>query len=271
MDNRNTTQLPNAHHTVGYAAKLDQTAEKFQHGTEHHEKGKKDEGQPAGGFDETPIARAPPGFSVKFTFHRALKLPMADINSMSSDPFVLATLTADLPTRHKQDPLLRFRSPTIRKSCDPVWNSEWIVANVPASGFALKIRIFDEDPADADDRLGDVHVHVDGLSESFQGIHEQHYKLKKRMGSKRAYMIRGCAAMFSKGLEMSGELIVSVELLGKTDTDNGGRMWTIGPCNWTRHTSPMVGRLAGTKAPGKDGAAERYGYALVSFNVPEDD
>lgn len=264
MDNRETTQLPNGHHSVGYAAKLDQTAEKLHHGADHHHKEEKDESQPAGGFDDTPITRAPPGFDVKFTFHRALKLPMADINSMSSDPYVLATLTTDLPTRHKQDPPLRFRSPTIRRTCDPKWNSEWVVANVPASGFALKVRIYDEDPADHDDRLGNVHVHVDSLGQDFQGIHEQHYKIKKRMGSKRAYLIRGCASMFSK-LDMSGELVVSVELLGKTETDNGGRMWTIGPCNWTRHTSPMVGRLAGTKAPGKNGAAERYGYALLSL------
>lgn len=265
MDNEKPTQQSNGHRSVGYATKLDQKAEKLQGKAAKYGKGKKDDSQPAGGFDDTPIPRAPPGFDVRFTFHRALKLPMADINTMSSDPYVLATLSTDLPPRHKQDPPVRFRTPTIRKNCDPEWNSEWIVANVPASGFKLKARLYDEDPADHDDRLGNVHVQVDSLSQGFQGIHEQHYKVKKRMGSKRAYFIRGCAAMFSRGVHMSGELVVSVEVLGKTDTDNGGRLWTIGPCNWTKHLSPMVGRLAGTKEPGKDGKTEQYGYFPPDF------
>ena len=258
MDGEKAVSQPNGHRTVGYASKLDRKADSFQ---EKHGKGKKenDDGdKPAGGFDDTAVPPAPPGYNVKFTFHRALKLPMADINSMSSDPYVLATLNTSLPTRHKQDPSMVFRTPTIRRSCDPEWNAEWIVANVPANGFALKARIYDEDPADHDDRLGNVHVHVDSLTENFAGIKEQHYKIKKRMGSKRAYLIRGCAAMFNRGLHMSGELVVSVEVLGKTETDNGGRVWTVGPCNWSQHLSPMIGRIAGTTEPGKDGKAERY-------------
>ena len=257
MGEEKSVSQSKGHRSIGYATKFDQKADSFK---EKHSKGKKKDegGQPAGGFDDTTIPRAPPGFNVKITFHRASKLPMADINSMSSDPYVLATLNTSLSTRHKQDPPMIFRTPTIRRTCDPEWNSEWIVANVPANGFALKARIYDEDPADHDDRLGNVHVHVDSLSENFGGIREQSYKIRKRMGSKRAYLIRGCAAMFNRGLHMSGELVVSVEVLGKTDTDNGGRVYTVGPCNWSQHFSPMIGRLAGTREPGKDGKTERY-------------
>ena len=257
MDGEKSVTQPNGHKSVGYASKLDHKADSFH---EKHGKGKKKDegGKPAGGFDDTAVPRAPPGYNVKITFHRASKLPMADINSMSSDPYVVATLNTNLPTRHKQDPPMRFRTRTIRRSCDPEWNAEWIVANVPAHGFALKARIYDEDPADMDDRLGNVHVHVDSLTQDFGGIREQPYKIKKRMGSKRAYLIRGCAAMFNRGLSMSGELVVSVEVLGKTDTDNGGRAWTVGPCNWSQHLSPMIGRIAGTTEPGKDGKTERY-------------
>ena len=260
MDEEKVTSQPNDHRSVGYATKFDQKAESLQAKADKHGKGKKEDhaAQPAGGFDDTAIPQAPPGFNVKFTFHRALKLPMADINTMSSDPYVLATLSTSLPTRHKQDPPMRFRTPTLRRTCEPEWKSEWIVANVPANGFELKARIYDEDPADHDDRLGNVHIHVDRLGEDFGGIKEQPYKIKKRMGSKRAYIIRGCAAMFNRGLHMSGALVISVEVLGKTDTDNGGRLWTVGPCSWSQHLSPMVGRLAGTKQPGKDGKTERY-------------
>ena len=268
MDNEKVAAQPNGHRSVGYAIKFDQKAEDLKAKKDQHGKGKeKDDSQPAGGYDDTSVPSEPPGYTVKFTFHGATKLPMADINSMSSDPYVLATLYTDLPTRHKQDPAMQFRTPTIRKNCDPEWNAEWIVANVPASGFELKARIYDEDPADHDDRLGNVHVKVDSLGQKFQGIKEQSYKIKKRMGSKRAYLIRGCAAMFSRETHMSGTLVVSVEVLGKTDTDNGGRMWTIGPCNWSKHLSPMVGRLAGTKDIGKDGKTEKYSYDLPR-NVP---
>ena len=273
MEAEKVTAQPNAHRTVGYATKFDQKADELKaktdkFGKDKDKEKKKDDKKPAGGFDNTSIPRAPPGYTVKFTFHRADKLPMADINTMSSDPYIVATLNTDLPTRHKQDPAMRFRTTTIRRSCDPVWNDYWIVANVPASGFYLKARIYDEDPADHDDRLGNVHVRVDSLGENFQPIREQAYKIKKRMASKRAYLIRGCAAMFSRGIHMSGDVVLSIEVLGKTDTDNGGRMWTVGPCHWTKHLSPMVGRLAGTKEPGKDGKAERYSYAPLHLANP---
>ena len=255
---------PNGHRTDAIGTKfVDKTGE-LQDKAAQHGKGPKKEGsQPAGGLDKTPIPSRPPGYTVKFTFHRATNLPMADINTLSSDPYVKAILKTELPTRHKQDPDMQFRTATIRRDTEPVWNAEWIVANVPSSGFELKARIYDEDPADHDDRLGNVHVHVESLNENWGGIKEHAYQIKKRMGSKRAYMIRGCAAMFLRGLHMSGELLISVEVLGRTDTDNGGRPWTIGPCNWTQHLSPMIGRLAGTKEPGqsKEGQTEKYKYA----------
>lgn len=248
---------PNGHRSDAIATKVVNLQEKKPHISE-----KKKDKPPAGGHDETPIPKAPPGFTLKFTFHRAANLPMADINSLSSDPYILAQLNTDLPTRHKQDPHMRFRTPTIRRSTDPVWNCEWIIANVPASGFALKARIYDEDPADHDDRLGNVHVHVDEIGEGWVGIKEQEFRIKKRMGSKRAYLIRGCASMLSSNVPLSGTLVMSVELLGRTEGDHGGRVWTVGPCAWSQHFSPMIGRLAGTKDPGKDGAAEKYKYAV---------
>ena len=262
-DREHQKKQPSGNASAGYAEKVVHKADSFQQKASKYGKGEKANDQPAGGYDDSPIPRARPGFTVKFTFHRATSLPMADINSMSSDPYVLAQLNTHLQTRHKQDPHMRFRTPTIRRSTDPVWNAEWAVANVPASGFALKARIYDEDPADHDDRLGNVHVHVDNISEDWDGIKEQPFKIKKRMGSKRAYLVRGCAAMFSSSIKLSGELIVSVEVLGRTDADDGGRTWTIGPCNWSQHLSPMIGRLTGTKEPGAEGKSEKYKYVLI--------
>ncbi|KAF2740477.1 hypothetical protein EJ04DRAFT_482534 [Polyplosphaeria fusca] len=208
---------------------------------------------PAGGFDDTPLPKAPPGYTIKITFHRASHLPLADINTLSADPFIVAELNTGLPTRHKEDPPLQFRTPTIRQNTDPEWNTQWIVANVPAAGFRLKCRIYDEDPADHDDRLGNVHVNVGQISPTWPGIKEQSYPLKKRMASKRAYFLRSLAVCLGKVEHMSAFLFVSVEVLGKTQDENGGRAYTIGPQYWIRHYSPLLGRLLGQKEPRKEG------------------
>jgi Ca2+-dependent lipid-binding protein len=244
--------ISNGHPADKYAPILADQVDKLHEKKDAHKHDKAPEGAkeekkgPAGGFDSTPIPRAAPGYTLKFTFHRATNLPFADLNSLSSDPFIVATLNTDLQKRHKQDPDMKFRTPTIRRNTSPEWNCDWIVAHVPASGFFLKCRIYDEDPADHDDRLGNVHVRASGIGEQWSGIHKQPYKIKKRMGSKRAYMFRWCAAMFSKDIQMSGEVFISVESLGRSE-GNGGRTYTIGPQYWTKHYSPLIGRLTGTK------------------------
>ncbi|KAF2683462.1 C2 domain-containing protein [Lentithecium fluviatile CBS 122367] len=219
---------------------------------------KKEKG-PEGGFDDTPIPRAPPGYTLKITLHRATNLPLADINTLSADPFIVAELTTSLPTRHKEDPPLQLRTPTIRQSTDPVWNTQWIVANVPASGFRLKCRIYDEDPADHDDRLGNAHIVADNINESWPGIKDQPHPIKKRMGSKRAYLLRALAVCFNKVEHMNGSMYVSVENLGRTSDENGGRVYTLGPQFWIRHYSPLLGRLLGQKEPSGGEVSRRTG------------
>ena len=245
-------QAPGTHRTDPYAEKLEKKVENLQQKRDNVTHKQEQSKGPAGGFDDTPIPSAPPGYTLKFTFHRASHLPFADLNTLSSDPFVSAQLKVALPTRHKQDPPLRFRSRTIQKTVEPEWNAEWIVANVPSSGFDLKIRLYDEDPSDHDDRLGNVHINVNGISEQWPGIKEETYKVEKKGGSKRAYVLRGCWAVFNKGFRLSGEMVVSVELLGRTEGEHGGRVWTVGPCSWTRHFSPMIGMMVGTKDTGED-------------------
>ncbi|KAF2863489.1 hypothetical protein K470DRAFT_193144, partial [Piedraia hortae CBS 480.64] len=203
--------------------------------------------QPAGGYDSTPIPPCPSGYTLKITIHGAEHLPMADISSFSSDPYVLAELNSATPTRHKEDPPLRFRTPTVRNSTDPQWNETWIVANVPSTGFRLKFRIYDEDHSNHDDRLGNVKIYVDSLSDSWPGIHKSRNEIKIRSGSKRAYAMRIMAACMHKAKHVRGFLIVSVDLLGRTGDDGqSGRMYTVGPCRWIRHYDPMLGRITNT-------------------------
>lgn len=209
----------------------------------------KDKKNPPGGFDKTPIPSAEDGYTVRFTFHRADNLPISDINTLSSDPYIQASLTSRLRKRHKEDPDLVLRTPTVHKRTDPKWDYHWTVAGVPSTGFKLKCRIYDEDPSDHDDRLGNVTIHVDGISENWDGVKDRAYDIKKRMGSKRAYLLRGCVAMFNSDMHMGGRLHVSMEVLGESEPPHG-RMYTLGEVSWTKHYSPMIGRIVGTKAPG---------------------
>ncbi|USW57843.1 Putative C2 domain-containing protein [Septoria linicola] len=205
---------------------------------------------PSGGYDSIPIPKRPSGYTVKITIHRAENLPMADINGFSSDPYCLAQLNTDTPTRHKEDPNLRWRTSTVRKNTTPEWEECWIVANVPSSGFKLKIRIYDEDPADRDDMLGKVHLSVPHLDESWQGIKNEGYKLLAHNGSIRAYALQAVTTCFREDKRFRGVLYVSCEMIGRTAEDGqDGRLYTIGPCRWIRHYSPILGRLANIKEP----------------------
>lgn len=239
-----------------HQGKLDKAKEKVKKGKEKVTK------EPPGGYDATPIPSARDGYTVKFTFHRAENLPMSDLNSRSTDPYIHATLTSALEKRHKEDPDVVLRTPTVHVNTSPVWNYEWTVAGVPSRGFRLKCRLYDEDSSDHDDRLGNVTVQIDRIGPNWEGIRNKSFDIKKRMGSKRAYFIRGCAAMLSNDVSMDGRLWLSAEVISRSDKPHG-RMYTVGKTSWVKHYSPMIGRLAGTKAPGSDnstdgGKTERY-------------
>ncbi|EAQ83115.1 hypothetical protein CHGG_10933 [Chaetomium globosum CBS 148.51] len=204
--------------------------------------------KPPGGFDATPLPDAPQGYTVKITFHRAYNLPVADLHLRSSDPFIHATLTAAVPRRHKEDPLLTRRTKTIRRSTEPVWDEDWVVANVPASGFVLKCRLYDEDWPDHDDRLGNVTIRVPHVDENWEGLgpNGRVYEVKKRAGSKRAYFYHGVTAAVCRDHGVTPRLHVSMQVLGKSDPPHA-QMYTVGPTTWVKHYSPMIGRLAGVR------------------------
>ncbi|ODA77827.1 hypothetical protein RJ55_06429 [Drechmeria coniospora] len=204
--------------------------------------------KPPGGFDTTPLPDAPPGYTVRFCFCGATNLPPADFSTISSDPFLTATLKASNPKRHKEDPDLVHRTRTLRRTTEPEWNEEWIVANVPASGFTLKCRLYDEDSPDKDDRLGNVTIKVPHISDKWEGMPPpgQAFGAKKRMMSKRAFLVKGVATIFSKDAHMTPRLTVSMEILGRSDAPHA-QMHTLGPTRWIKHFSPMIGRLTGTK------------------------
>ncbi|RDA85667.1 hypothetical protein CP532_4653 [Ophiocordyceps camponoti-leonardi (nom. inval.)] len=204
--------------------------------------------RPPGGIDKTPLPDAPPGFTLRFCFLRAANLAPGDLSTASSDPYLTATLKAGNPKRHKEEPDLTHRTPTVRRTTEPEWNDEWIVANVPPSGFTLKCRLYDEDSADKDDRLGNVTVKVPGLSASWPGwpAPGREFGAKKRMMSKRAFVLKGITNLLRSGRHMTPRLTISVEVLGTSQPPHA-QMYTVGPTTWVKHFSPMIGRLIGTK------------------------
>jgi hypothetical protein len=208
----------------------------------------KEKSKPPGGFDPTPLPDAPQGYTLKITFHRAFNLPVADFHLKSSDPFILATLIAAVPRRHKEDPLLTHRTRTLRRTTEPAWEEEWVVANVPSSGFMLKCRLYDEDWPDHDDRLGNVTIQVPHVDENWEGFGPDGrvFEVKKRSGSKRAYLVRGATVAICRKGSITPRLHIGIEVLGKSDPPHA-QMYTVGPATFVKHYSPMIGRLTGVK------------------------
>lgn len=210
--------------------------------------------KPPGGYDPTPLPDAPPGYTVKFTFHRATNLPIADIGTRAADPFVHATLTTSLPKRHKEDPDLTHRTPTQRRTTEAVWEDDWIVANVPSSGFRLKCRLYDEDWPDHNDRLGNVTFFVSSLDENWKGFSQREFPVKKRVGSKRAYLLKAVTSALCQDESMTPSLFVSAVMLGKSNSPPHAQIYTVGPTSYFRHFSPMIGRIAGIQVDQVDDA-----------------
>jgi Ca2+-dependent lipid-binding protein len=152
---------------------------------------------------------------------------MADYGARTSDPFLHARFLTSTPSRHKEDPPLTFRTQTRHRTVEPTWDASWVLANVPSSGFTLKVHVFDEDPDDHDDRLGSLHIHEHRIDEGYKGFDHRSFELKKRSASWRAYAIRWVAVGCGKK-EMHAKVLISIENLGKTEAKDG-RVHTVGP------------------------------------------
>ncbi|EWY80870.1 hypothetical protein FOYG_16787 [Fusarium oxysporum NRRL 32931] len=203
---------------------------------------------PPGGFDTTPFPDAPQGYTIRFIFHSASNLPPADFLTASSDPFLHATLRGTQPKRHKEDPDLVHRTRTIRRTTEPKWEEEWVVANVPPTGFTLKCRMYDEDFPDHDDRLGNVTIKIPSISKDWRGIPwpGRVFEAKKRVMSKRAYITKAVTSVVNRDVHLTPYLRLSMELLGPSDPPYA-QMYTVGPTTWVKHFSPLIGRIAGVK------------------------
>lgn len=211
--------------------------------------------KPQGGYDSTPLAPCTSRtYTLRITFHKATNLPVADFGSQTSDPFILAQATTSHKLRHSQDPYLRFRTNTVRKTLEPVWEAPWVIAGVPEDGLKLSVRIYDEDPEDHDDRLGKLEINTGPIDEKWQGFKKKSFKVKKTGADLRAYALRWTCVMLA-GHDLHAHVVISIEMLGQTKREMG-KAYTINGF-WWKHYSPVIGRLTGTKARDDQGV-ERY-------------
>ncbi|KAI0326896.1 hypothetical protein GY45DRAFT_54140 [Cubamyces sp. BRFM 1775] len=205
-------------------------------------------------------------YTCEIVFHSAANVPLADLNDLSSDPYIAATLIPNEPgtsgPNSKTPQSISYRTPTARRSLNPTFNARWIVAGIPSSGFALSLSLRDEDPGDHDDTLGkavisfpDPHKDTgDGAQELKEGWDsgEREYKVHKRHGSLRTRLGTYVAKVVTRGgVGHRVRVFVSVRVLGPTprvEGEDAGRVYTLGPHVFVRHFSPLATHLTSVKS-----------------------
>lgn len=107
---------------------------------------------------------------------------------------------------------------------------------MPRAGTRLRVELLDEDFRDHDDKLGHVVVDFAELANWGQGeeggVNEVWYKLRKKGASKKAAVLRLCAAGIKKGEGRTARVLVRIEVKGETRLEKEkdvGRAFTLGP------------------------------------------
>ncbi|KAJ7623613.1 hypothetical protein FB45DRAFT_926241 [Roridomyces roridus] len=185
---------------------------------------------------------SPPTYTLQITFDRAKNLPVADIRTLSCDPYVVASILVP-----DAEPL-KFRTPTVHRTRDPTWDSTWLVCGVPASGFKLLMTLYDEDPNAklSVDRQGKALAHFgpEEMKEGYESI-EKEYQLQKRRGDLHPYVLTYLSALLpGQKLRKHNRVIASVRVIRKDRGSAEGRgLFTLGPNNYSRHFSPLIGSM----------------------------
>ncbi|KAF3928047.1 hypothetical protein AA313_de0201886 [Arthrobotrys entomopaga] len=205
-------------------------------------------------------------YDLAIRFHSVSNLPVADLGKFSSDPYLKIKLAVS-PKKTTEtgwhaikektgpdpdDPVIVFRTPTHHQTLNPIFPPQtfWVVGNIPESGFSMTVICRDEDPSNQDDGLGKTKIEIEEVTGS--GWKKEHMKieLKRRNGggSWRAFAFSPVINVINGQKISSGRPVVdmSIEVIGETK-DNAGRSfpYTSGPAYFSKHFSPLAGRIAG--------------------------
>ncbi|KAI5852778.1 C2 domain-containing protein [Morchella snyderi] len=195
----------------------------------------------------------PKTYDVAITFRSASNLPIADLGTLASDPYAAATLTTPVSIRDpEKSPPLHFRTPTVRTTTNPVWECRWDLSNVPREGTKLHINVLDEDVRNHDDRLGQAVIDFQALESWGPGqVNEGSYKLRKKGASKKAAVLKLCAADIKRKKRVTAMIVVRIEVKRETRLPEGfrdiNRAFTHGPNYWSKHFSPLIGKVVRAK------------------------
>ncbi|KAI0647686.1 hypothetical protein C8Q79DRAFT_999308 [Trametes meyenii] len=218
-----------------------------------------------------PTSSLPPRYTCEIVFHSATNVPLADLNDLSSDPYIFATLNAPALSSGSSRPgpdlgspgsesgeCISFRTSTARRSLNPTFDARWIVSGIPALGFVLTLYLYDEDPGNRDDKLGKAALrfpdpNCDSLEGGARELQEgwdsgkREYKIHKRHGSVRTRLGTYVTKMVTRGrVGHRTRIFVSVRVLGPAPALKGneaGRIYTLGPHVFVRHFSPLAAHL----------------------------
>lgn len=144
---------------------------------------------------EDTITTVPKRLSdILITFKSASRIPVGDILNQSSDSFLVALLTPRTPPSPEYPPFpLTFRTTTRWGTRNPKWDEIWHLGGIPAEGFDLRIKIYNEGiQGECNERLGIADFSMSVLppvvDDGMPGEPQEHVlKIKKRKASQRAY------------------------------------------------------------------------------------
>jgi len=195
-------------------------------------------------------------YTCLITIHRASNVPISDLNTFSSDPYLYLTLSAD-EGAEGQVQTLTHRIQTERRTRDPTFNAEWVVSGLPARGFNLAVTLIDEDPGNYDDKLGQAVLRFPSVGQTFEESWEsgeQEYKVHKRKGQLKSKFGTFVARAVTRGkVGHRCRVWISVKVLGKAGDQKDHRIYTYGPHRYVQHFSPILGSFLGAaKAPNED-------------------
>ncbi|KAI5795288.1 hypothetical protein EDC01DRAFT_745797 [Geopyxis carbonaria] len=220
---------------------------------------------------------ASPTYTLRITFHSARNLPIADLPSFSSDPYIISTLRFPSCQGYK----LHHRTPTLPHTLEPKWEHVWSIANVPASGATVKVKVMDEDSGDHDDALGVARIETGVLSGPATEYHCEGLRMRTGRGTWIA-LVRlitvGCGQGKWSGLGGDVQLTINIEQNPPTtekDEWTLDRPYTIGPNLWTQHFSPLIGIITHTTSaanstastPHADGSVQHYSFAATKIQL----
>ena len=174
----------------------------------------------------------------KIVILRVTDVPVADLHTLSCDPYIKATLSVDDTSKSENSApqIISFRTHTCRRTLNPEFNAPWIVSGIPESGFLLTLNLRDEDPHNYDDDLGKTVVRMPWPDEPDPKFHEgwesgeREYKVHKRRGSILSKVFTCTAEVLTFGsIGHRVRLWLSVQVLGKTENQDDRRLYTVGP------------------------------------------